>query len=292
MRYLLMLVIFGLVPYLAYGASEYDTAEQHELVSQLQSDVNLIRSRDIEKIRNFIKNEDTDFITGISDMSDEEQVPLMRSWLAKRTFKFYYDKYMAEIKSQSEKTGRKIKTETHQFDEKSYIITYTYYWLDRGKLDEKECERELLKRRACDYPDGFEEYEISYRKIEAKNDYHIVEHFTINKDDVAANSNKYIWVDLTSASTKSANINDWSFSINAGGQAEKYEAHHKWRNQEVADIRAGKYRKPTKEERAKYNVFKISIVSDDSRKWDSNELFPAAAVTSINADYSARYTHN
>lgn len=300
MRYLLILVILVFVPYVAHGATKYDTAEQQDLVSSVQSDAGLINSRDVEKIREFIKNEDADFIDGISGLSDEDQVPLMRSWLARKTFNFYYDKYISEIRSQSEKTGRTLKVKTYGSTD-GFIEKY--YWLDRGKLDEKECQQDLIERRACDYPDGFKEYQIAHSRTVSRDKTFVNEEIIIDKDDIDANSRKVIHISLTAVNTNvgtnSSDFKNYSFSLSAGAHTEKYDEHHKWRNQEAADIRAGKFRKPTKEEQSEWKSKykgspfgdKLSVVVDDSRDWDSN-VFPGAAITNVTIDYDFGYRHD
>lgn len=275
MRILSFLILL-FVPCVVYGASAYDTAEEHGIVDSLQSAGNTLLSRDVEEIRNFIKSEDADFITGISSMSDEEQLGLMRGWLAKKTFKFYYDKYMSEIKAQGEKTGRAIKTKTYGTADN---VIEQLYWLDRGNLDKQECEQDILERRACDYPDGFEEYEISHETITSKDKNRIIESFIVDKDDIAANSRKFISVTLTVSNINSYNAKYFNYTVSASVTTEKYDEYHKRRNQEAADIRAGKY-----VQRAKGYV-----TNDDGRKWDSDWL-PDAAVTDLTIDYN--YSHN
>lgn len=292
MRRLCILFVCGLAPYVAHGTQKYDTTEQNALVSSLQSDADLIHSRDIQKIRDFIKNEDTDFINNMSNLPEKDQIPLMRTWMAKKAFKFYYDKYMAEIKTQSKKNGRAIKTETYGYkNKKSYNMTAKYYWLDRGVLDTQQCKENHVKRVACDYPDGFEEYQIMHDSIVASNNpNNITETLIIQKDDIAANSSKFLVIMLTTDAINSTEGTAYNFMIHASGQTSTYTDYHRWRNQEQADIRNGKYRKPTKEEqanwRAKYKRFgaKLGTIVDESKIWNSSWL-PDAAVTELTVDY-------
>ncbi len=300
MQRLLTVFVFCFVTCNVFGninTSEYDTAEQHELVSAIQSDVNLIRNKDVQKIRNFIKNEDADFINQIANLNEEQQISLMRSWLAKRAFKFYSDKYLAEIRSKSEKTGRKIKIESQTSKMKTYNLRQVYIWLDRGALDEEQCQEDYVKRWACDYPDGFEEYRISYKTIVPKDNRDYTEkHLVIWKDDIATNSSKTLMISLKSVVVNIAENSSYDFYISADMQTEKYTDYHRWRNQEQADIRAGKYRKPTKQEQKEWKEKykdspfgrELGTITDDSREWDSNWL-PDAAVTSINSIYRSDY---
>lgn len=276
-------------------ASKYDICEAKGLVASLRSDGDMLHSHDLEEIRDFIKSEDADFIAGISNMSDEDQISLMRSWLAKRTFKFYYDKYMSEIKTQSEKTGRVLKSQTYGSADG---LIEQYYWLDRGDLDRPECKQNAVKRRACDYPDGFEEYEILYQNSSSKDESQAIHNLIIDKDDISANSRKVISVTLTISNINHYDSKKLSYSVSVGGTAEKYDEYHKWRNQEVADIRAGKFRKQTRKERKEWkSKYKgspfesVSVVADDSREWDSNWL-PDAAVTDFTIDYDYNYRDN
>lgn len=303
MRFLLMIILcVWLIP--AHSAdnagSKYDTGEQEQLVAALQSDVDLIRSKDIQEIRDFIQAEDADFIYQISDLPDDEQITSMRSWLARRAFYFYYDTYMAEMQEKSKQTGRAVKTTKYDTDDmkshsdtESYRNMNFYYWLDRGVLDEKKCEWDLINRIACDYPDGFEEYEITrITVINRNNPDDNYEHMVIIKDDVASNSTKLLNITLTSKSVSGDNDFYYDLSLSVGGQVEKYTDRHRWRNQEVADIRAGKYIKASRAERAKYKntPFSLHTVVDTSRQWQSQWL-PDAAVISLTGSYNYSHTN-
>lgn len=303
----LIFAICGLMPFVTRAETAYDTTEQKALVADVRESVDFIRGDDIEEIRDFIQKEDPDFISQVSNMPVADQVPVMRGWLAKKMFYFYYDKYMAEIKEKSAQSGRDIKSETYPKDksklrkkkQEPYTMTERYYWLDRGVLDDKKCDQDILKRRACDYPDGFEEYEIGHTTIIGNDDngtIRIMESLMVWKDDVAGNSTKSLKFTLESVSTDKDKYSEYGFTIEAGGATEKYTDHHRWRNQEAADIRAGKYRKPTRQEqqefrkRYKNTAFagRLFAIMDTSRKWLSSHI-PDAAVTQITSNYN--YSH-
>lgn len=295
MRGLLIFICIGIMP---YGASGLDSAEQRDIVSSVQSNMNPVQSSDAQKIRDFIKNEDPNFITSISTETEEKQLSLMRNWLAKKTFDFYYHKYMDEIQSQSAKTGRKIKMDKYGYDEKWNSSTTHYWWLDAGELDEPKCQQDSLARRACDYPDGFEEYSISYETIVSKDRNNVTAELFIMQDDVATNSRKVIQISLTiekwDDSVDTVYTNGMQLWVQVTSTTEKYTEYHKYRNQEAADIRAGKYRVPTKKERAKYKnsaVGKLTAVTDDSLDWVSNYL-PAASVVSATYDYTEEFSRS
>lgn len=186
-----------------------------------------------------------------------------------QTFQSVYDEYTDDIQRQSRKTGRKIKTKTYTSGDKFRNIVTRLYWLDRGQLDDAACELNTARHRACDYPDGFEEYSISYELITSINDDSTIETLVIDKDNVATNSRQFVDMVINSAAG--------NCGVNVTATTEKYDAHHKYRNQYAADIRAGKYRPETTRR----------VSTDTARKWDSDLLFPDAAVSDFSFDYSA-----
>lgn len=287
----LILILLVFTPCLAYGAndvSKYNTIEQDALIKKLNSDAELIKNFEIQKIRDFIYNEDPDFINDISKLAESEQSSMMREWLAKKSFGYFYMKYMNDLKTQSNKTGRAIKTEIYSVYDG--IGEERHYWLDRG-VDEKECYDDSNMRRACDYPDGFEEYYITHTIVRIGNNYN--EMLMITKDDVSADTSVFLDITLHASFVDGPWGKTSNVSINATGNTEKYTDRQRFRNQEAADIRAGKYRKTTGEEQKRFNTGtrRLRSVMDDSREWKSNNLFPDAAVTMLDIDYSNGYTH-
>lgn len=292
-------VFVAMATFSAFG-TEYDVAEQQQLITNLQSDAqSVIETGNLQKYREIIENEDPTFIQKISGLSEEKQIVQMRNYMAKKAFNYYYYKYMDELNQKSQKTGRQIKQERYKGDE---VVTVVWS-LDRGDLDKDKCKKNGFN--ICDYPDGFEEYEMSLTSYGNTRD---SENFTVelivSKDDVENNSSKVINIVLDANQYESAGDGEYMFDtrllIDAICTTELYNDRQRWRNQETADVRAGKYRKPTKQEqaqwRAKYKGApfgdKLYIVTDESRTWQSNAWLPDAAVSAITANYDSSYSHS
>lgn len=283
----LFLVLLIFAPYLTYAdTSGFYTVEQDALFSNFKSDSELIQSRDLQKIRDFINKEDPEFIGKISSLSEREQIVQMRNYTAKKAFDYYYDKYVAELEQKSQETGRGIIEELYE--------TQVLWWLDRGDIDSKECIKNGF--RLCDYPDGFEEYMIRLQKYDdTAEDGRFSAELFIMKDDIANNSSTYITIILDIDEYKGISNNNVSLNaslwLNANVNVQKYNDNHRWRNQDIADTRADKYRKPTKKERRKWKrkykgspFSKLGIVTDDSHDWKSSWI-PSSVVKGLSTTW-------
>ena len=212
-------------------------------------------------IKERIYNYDPTFSQQLESMSDENQLIAVRTWLAEKSFDFYYYEYMRMMQNASQETGHQIKTTaiTQNVDNKGGWETIgTEFWLDSGDLDDAEKCYNLLERRACDYPAGFMEFRIKYipdTEIE------------IFMDKPEQNARYQITIILNKNETSS--IKDYYLLFS--GQKYKYDEFHTWRNQERADIRAGKYIPATDADQpAPGSPFgDIAIKMDTSKQWKS-----------------------
>lgn len=212
-------------------------------------------------IKERIYNYDPTFAQQIESMSDENQLIAVRTWLAEKSFNFYYDEYMRMMQNASQETGRQIKTSAVMqiVDNKGGGKTIgTEFWLDAGELDDEEKCYNLLERRACDYPAGFTEFRIKYVPDE------IIEVFL---DKPEQNARYQIMIILNKSETTT--IKDYYLVFS--GQKYKYDEFHAWRNQERADVRAGKYIPATDTDQpvAGSPFGDIAITMDTSKQWKS-----------------------
>ncbi len=218
----------------------------------------------LKPIKDRISNYDPAFSQQLEMMSDENQLIAIRTWLAEKSFDFYYDEYMRMMQNASEETGRQIKISSiiRDVDNKGgWENVGTEFWLDGGDLDDEEKCYNLLERRACDYPAGFMEFRIEF--IPGTE-------LAVFMDKPEENVRYQITITLNKNETSS--IKDYYLLFS--GQKYKYDEFHAWRNQECADIRAGKYIPATDTDQpAPGSPFgDIAIKMDTSKQWKSQTL--------------------
>lgn len=258
MRFLVsVFLLLGVIGY-ANADAAYNTAEAEQVVasvSDMGDDLRADYDALIEKVRAI----NPKIVKKIEKQakSDEAKISMLRSYLARETFEYYKNKFMSDLKQRSRETGRKIRHE--DFDSKrkpkeGATIKYSEerYWLDRGELDEKKCRNER-GFTLCTYPDGFEEFEVSIRKVNRLNSKK--EERTGNASDMYSirfhkdvpSENYHLDCDITldyrSDMLEAENGELFGENVNLSVDCvmENFSEYHAWRNQEVADTIAGKH---------------------------------------------------
>ena len=228
-----------------------------------------ILETELDTIKNRLLAVDADFVASLESMPLTQQVRQIRGFLAQKTFEYYDKKYTQMLQDASNSTGRVIKSETNNL---TGGITWERIWLDNGELDNEDMCYNLLERRACDYPNGFEEFRI-IKNIGGK-----IQSLDISMDDTASNTHYVISIDLTNDSDdwQHNNISQSFDNITLSVLVDEYDYDkwYAWRNQEMADVRAGKYIPVSDNGQPDPNspFYPLAIQMDDSREWKSNKL--------------------
>ena len=189
-------------------------------------------------------------------------------FLAQKTFEYYDKKYTQMLQDASNSTGRAIKTDTQDLING---MTREKLWLDRGELDNANLCYNTVERRACDYPDGFEDFDIE------KDTGGTIQTLRIDMDDKESNTHYEIYISLTNTSdnyetTGMAQQFD-NIVLRTMVEEYNYDEWYAWRNQEMADVRAGKYIPVTENEKPVPNSpFSAAEKIDNSREWKSIKL--------------------
>ena len=221
---------------------------------------------ELKPIKEKLATIDSDFVSSVESVSPAQQVRMIRGYLAQKSFEYYDTKYTQMLKDASESTGRIIKTESHDMGNG---MRQEYAWLDKGELDNENVCYNLLERRACDYPDGFEEFSI------VKNIGGNIQSINVSTDDIDSNTHYEISISLSN-NYENNNSEQFLGSITLHVFIDEYEYDewYAWRNQEMADIRAGKYIPVSENEQPDSNspFGKLVIKMDESRKWESNNI--------------------
>lgn len=226
-------------------------------------------------IKRYIATQDIKFANSLENMSSTAQVAAVRSWLAEQSIQYYYEYYMQMLRDESDKTGRKIKTE------KNKDSGETHYWLDRGELDDEEKCFNFEKRLACDYPNGFTEFDITFTDT--------VQYKILRVYYDQPEKNKRYSIDLTLQSDETFNwdknnSNMANYSLFVFKQESDYDEFYKWRNQNAADIRAGMMIQTTYTGPAD-SPFAYSGSGwemDTSKEWASQQLPDSSVAGTIN----------
>lgn len=228
-----------------------------------------ILETELDTIKNRLLAVDADFVASLESMPLTQQVRQIRGFLAQKSFEYYDKKYTQMLKDASNSTGRVIKSETNDL---TGGITWERIWLDNGELDNEDMCYNLLERRACDYPNGFEDFRI-IKNIGGK-----IQSLDISMDDTASNTHYVISIDLTNDSDdwQHNNISQSFDNITLSVLVDEYDYDkwYAWRNQEMADVRAGKYIPVSDNGQPDPNspFYPLAIQMDDSREWKSNKL--------------------
>ncbi len=103
-------------------------------------------------------NPKDDVVKRACNLSDKTSKALILWRISEEFISKYYDDKIQQMQNQSAQTNRPVSQDT---DKNENEMNETF-WLDRGDMDGKKCQWDFDKRNACDYPDGFEEFSVSY----------------------------------------------------------------------------------------------------------------------------------
>lgn len=248
-----------------------------------------ILETELDTIKNRLLAVDADFVASLESMPLTQQVRQIRGFLAQKSFEYYDKKYTQMLKDASNSTGRAIKTDTQDLING---MTREKLWLDRGELDNANLCYNTVERRACDYPDGFEDFDIE------KDTGGTIQTLRIDMDDKESNTHYEIYISLTNTSdnyetTGMAQQFD-NIVLRTTVEEYNYDEWYAWRNQEMADVRAGKYIPVTENEKPTPNSpFSAAEKIDNSREWKSIKLpNPRMHGRIRNYSQSSSYTPN
>ena len=248
-----------------------------------------ILETELDTIKNRLLAVDADFVASLESMPLTQQVRQIRGFLAHKSFEYYDKKYTQMLQDASNSTGRAIKTDTQDLING---MTREKLWLDRGELDNANLCYNTVERRACDYPDGFEDFDIE------KDTGGTIQTLRIDMDDKESNTHYEIYISLTNTSdnyetTGMAQQFD-NIVLSTTVEEYNYDEWYAWRNQEMADVRAGKYIPVTENEKpAPNSPFSAAEKIDNSREWKSIKLpNPRMHGRIRNYSQSSSYTPN
>ena len=248
-----------------------------------------ILETELDTIKNRLLAVDADFVASLGSMPLTQQVRQIRGFLAQKSFEYYDKKYTQMLQDASNSTGRAIKTDTQDLING---MTREKLWLDRGELDNANLCYNTVERRACDYPDGFEDFDIE------KDTGGTIQTLRIDMDDKESNTHYEIYISLTNTSdnyetTGMAQQFD-NIVLRTTVEEYNYDEWYAWRNQEMADVRAGKYIPVTENEKpAPNSPFSAAEKIDNSREWKSIKLpNPRMHGRIRNYSQSSSYTPN
>lgn len=247
-------------------------------------------------------------------LSEKQQMHLYYKYLAEMAFLDYKEYLLNELRKKSKETGRAIKQETVNQDYNNLhkkagcaIPTDTYYWLDRGELDSEKCTipkkikiknlAEEERKHSCFYPDNYEEFSIKISEErycpelddDGRTLYNTVDGIF---DSVENDASVSFSVSLSGYGDNSGRMDGANLFIDQATYV--YSDFHKWRNQEIQDIKDGKFvydsqcdidisQKKRKKPRGCIKM------NGDASKWKSNSI-PAWRGNSRIFEYSVSTT--
>lgn len=268
MRKILMVILILVSAVDCYAA---DNVVQNS-VSTITSEL----ANQIREIRNKVKAIDPSFDASIDNLSSEQQLQALKSYLSEKAFSDYKEKYIDLLNQQSAATGRQVKQLKKGNEE--------ILWLDRGALDSDSCYNPQ-SNQACDYPDGFVDFEIIYQDFGTTNTNASTKTLSVSYDDPSNNLHQDVDIALSAVSGSDGTSSTTGLSVYS--QSTDYDEYQVWRNQEMADIRSGKYtaggQSPAGLEGLNTESRTLRYVSDDRMKWLSN-YFPDAVINGSAAD--------
>ena len=235
-------------------------------------------STELESITSQIAPIDPNFIESLQGETVRQKIRSVRSYLAEKSFNYYFDKYMQMLRDASTTTGREIKSA------KVEKTGQTEWWLDRGELDDAEKCFNPLERVACDYPNGFTEFSILYTSS-TTDDAGELQTLSVTYDDITENQHITVSITLNTYYYKDNDNLDQSKTFNIYIATTDYNKWYSWKNQEKADIRAGMLVAPEEQSETNSTFGKKIYEMDTSRNWESNTI-PGEYVWGINTTES------
>ena len=220
---LLLLLLFPLVSFAAISDEDYlkrnlDSIKRDESVA-IKNELGKLtewKFKDLEEVEKFVYGINPELVESVKSMSDVEKSAEYKSWLAQKTYEDFFDKYLQELRSYSEKLGKKIKytkvgkkgkkITLKKFDEKIDDFDdendggVRSFSLSTDDL--KDCHKIITTKRekVCYEPDGYIRYQIDYKDtdVATKN----IKTFTVSKDVPEENRSSYYYFKLESQDRK------------------------------------------------------------------------------------------
>ncbi len=285
---------------------EYFSDEKKDYLSSLSANTeNIYDNDDVsfafqlfkEEVAKTLGKEAKELESKSAGESEQVQMIYYRNALAEHAFEDYRDYLIKELERKSQETGRKIIKEVDecwdctkvakQIREKlGCVNTRTYYRLDRGELDSEKCVipddlpfKDIVdweREHACFYPDGFEDWWIVVDEdmfCPGFGDRSAISDVNAFFDSVSDDTHIVYSVTLVQSGTK----NDLErVDLHMDRKISVYSDWHNWRNQEIQDMRDGKY---AYDPNCDFFGRKGPCIrgSNDGRKWKSSAI-PATSI--------------
>ena len=259
-------------------ASVTDEVKQYT-VFKPAIDFSEITKQQLSIVEERMKQINPDLVKAVKDDTDEMKIVKYNNYLAEKVFNDYKDFFFKDLEEKSQETGRELMADKYNNN------TYTYHWLNRGILDTDECipqywaknrsrievNKQLKDERehTCFYPDGFEDYSISWSGSNT------IETLIVDRDFYNDKEHVSVSVSMVKPDNENNSDNimaDWVFSI--GYNVYDYEDFYAKENQRKQDIKDGMYQYIPKKRQGceKGNPFCTPFGVEDMKKWKSASM--------------------
>ncbi len=225
--------------------------------------------QDLENAKNgvFADADARAYVKRLEKFKDEDSAVFQLAYFSEKLLLNFEMDFLEMMQQKSKETGREIKYSSESF---KGGVSYEY-WLDRGKMDSSECEWDFETRTACTFPDGFEEYRLTYWVYDVGDENRQWnEKISVSFDDAAHNKSNTLSISMVSDDSKSVDNRMYNIRVTISGTEYEYNRWYAWQNQEVEDIRNGKYIRCTENCEAKGPFAGIEWKMDISKDWASN----------------------
>ena len=237
-------------------------------------------------------------------LSEEQKLTLLRSYLAEKSYEFYKNKILSEMKQRSQETNRQIVVHDNSYIDYGNEYKSFYYTLDRGSLDAPECRKDNMP--ACYYPDGFEDFWIMVnestiqdkieRTVSTMNEISFFRDYPEQDKTIGCSISYINNVNLGDSNNQDTQTTQNAY-IDVGCSTYTYQDYHTWRNNQVADVLAGGYEIVSERQLEPGSPFGDKVysirMSENPSQWKSNYV-PKYEISSVMHDYMSDYSrkHN
>ena len=209
---ILLGILLMIMPCFCYG-DEYDDVMQDSLFANLQ-EFKRIMSHSLPVIEQRVRQTNPTLVESAKNDTKEQKIVKYNNYLAQKTFDEYKKFFLWDIKQVGKDKGREVIEPSYNRKGEQ-----EYYWLDAGIMDTEQCnggtyvaknnskkevEKQLRDERehTCLYPDGFEEYHVTFQ------DYGNISSLDVNMDDKAMGVHVYYHVSLLDKGSNPDNPNN------------------------------------------------------------------------------------
>lgn len=297
-----VLILFVCFARGVYANEGYNTIEAAGITEAIRSTMGNDLRADYDVLIEKVRAVNPNIIEKLEALGlpDERKMSLLRSYLAYESFNYYKNKFLSDLKKRSQETGREIKSDDWWTEDKNFDISENTYWLDRGELDTEKC-RSDDGFTLCQYPDGFEEFNVRIHETVSVNmadDTYSTQELVLTKDvpseDYSLRCSIVLDIQTNEGYADAADVefveNMYMAYLHVSCSTKKYSEYHAWRNQEVLDVVAGKYDVVSVRKMPKGNPFGKYIydlrASQNPDEWKSNKL-PGEAVSGFVSDFTS-----